>query len=119
MVFTVLYAVTLFAVLHAPQLNTKKKIRGLLHPWANAHGVTPYVIKNYQEALRIALRLQNRSLKAKALIGLGNVYNAQDDFKATYFHFSGALKIAPTQQLRQKARNGMERAESFLRSNRI
>jgi tetratricopeptide (TPR) repeat protein len=71
-------------------------------------------IEHYRAALDIARKIGDRSLEAQALIGLGNAYSAKRHNATAHQHFSDAVKIVPTEALREKANNGRKRAEHFL-----
>ncbi len=75
-------------------------------------------IEHYRAALDIARKIGDLFLEAQAKIGLGNAYCAAKNNEEGLKHFSKALKIAPTQELRNKALSGQKKAQSFIKSNR-
>ncbi len=72
----------------------------------------------FWSAKSIAEEIGDLSLEAQAEIGLGNAYCAAKNNEEGLKYFSKALKIAPTQELRNKAFSGQEKAKSFIKRKR-
>ena len=69
-------------------------------------------VQHYKDALKLAEEIGDKGLQAQALIGLGNA--TRDEVSLNYFQ--QALAVAPNDELKQKAQNGINRVSGFLNS---